>query len=111
MCIRDRNHIGSLNVLPGKAQIKALSNDFNLGFGEKSKWGLGFLLSTEGTENGRAPGSASWAGLFNSFFWIDRENDLCAVFATQVLPFFDEEAGATLISFERAVYGLQADQN
>jgi len=106
-----KNHIGSLNVLPGKAQIEALSNDFNLAFGEKSKWGLGFLLSTEGTENGRASGSASWAGLFNSFFWIDRENDLCAVFATQVLPFFDEEAVATLISFERAVYGLQADQN
>ena len=73
------NQIGSIDVSPGKTQIKALSNDFDMGFGSSAKWGLGFLLSPEGTESGRGRGSASWAGLFNSYFWIDRENDLCAV--------------------------------
>ena len=99
------NQIGSINVSPGNAQIKALSNDFDMGFGSRAKWGLGFLLSPEGTESGRGIGSASWAGLFNSYFWIDRENDLCAVFATQILPFYDKEAVATLKLYEKAVYG------
>ena len=99
------NQIGSIDVSPGKTQIKALSNDFDMGFGSSAKWGLGFLLSPEGTESGRGLGSASWAGLFNSYFWIDRENDLCAVFATQVLPFYDEEAVSVLKLFEAEVYG------
>ena len=99
------NQIGNINVSPGKAQIKALSNDFDMGFGSSAKWGLGFLLSPEGTESGRGPGSASWAGLFNSYFWVDRENDLCAVYATQVLPFYDEEAVSVLKQFEAEVYG------
>ena len=99
------NQIGSIDVSPGKAQIKALSNDFDMAFGSSAKWGLGFLLSPEGTESGRGRGSASWAGLFNSYFWIDRENDLCAVFATQVLPFYDEEAVSVLKLFEAQVYG------
>ena len=100
-----QNQIGSIDVSGGSAQIKTLSNDFDMGFGSSAKWGLGFLLSPEGTENGRASGSGSWGGLFNSYFWIDRENDLCAVFATQVLPFFDEESVAVLKAYERAVYG------
>ena len=104
------NQIGSIDVSPGKAQIKALSNDFDMGFGSSAKWGLGFLLSPEGTESGRGPGSASWAGLFNSYFWIDRENDLCAVFATQVLPFYDEEAVSVLKLFEAQVYGPLVDR-
>jgi len=99
------NQIGSIDVSPGKAQIKVLSNDFDMGFGSSAKWGLGFLLSPEGTESGRGWGSASWAGLFNSYFWIDRENDLCAVFATQVLPFYDEEAVSVLKLFEAQIYG------
>ena len=99
------NQIGNINVSPGKAQIKALSNDFDMGFGSSAKWGLGFLLSPEGTESGRGPGSASWAGLFNSYFWVDRENDLCVVYATQVLPFYDEEAVSVLKQFEAEVYG------
>ena len=101
-----QNQIGELNVSKGETQIKALSNDFDMGFGSQAKWGLGFLVSPDGTENGRSAGSASWAGLFNSYFWIDREKDICAVFATQVLPFYDEKAIETLKLYERAVYDL-----
>ena len=101
-----QNQIGGLNVSKGEAQIKALSNDFDMGFGSQAKWGLGFLVSPDGTENGRSAGSVSWAGLFNSYFWIDREKDICAVFATQVLPFYDEKAIETLKLCERAVYDL-----
>ena len=102
------NQIGDLDVSPARAQVNALSNDFDMGFGAKAKWGLGFLISPDGTENGRSPESVSWAGLFNSYFWIDRERDLCAVFATQVLPFYDEKSVRWLKSFERAVYGISS---
>jgi CubicO group peptidase (beta-lactamase class C family) len=98
------NHIGDLDVNPGPTQIPDVSNDFDMGFGEPAKWGLGFLLHQAQTESGRPKGSASWAGLFNSYFWIDRENDLCAVIATQVLPFYDTKAVAMLKEFESAIY-------
>ena len=98
------NHIGDLDVTPGPTQMPALSNDFDMGFGQPAKWGLGFLLHEAQTESGRPKGSASWAGLFNSYFWIDRENDLCAVIGTQVLPFYDTHAVAMLKDFESAVY-------
>lgn len=100
-----QNQIGDLDVSPGIARITSLSNDFDMGFGSAAKWGLGFLLHPNGTENGRSPGSVSWAGLFNSYFWIDREKDLFGVFATQTLPFYDSKSINTLKSFEKAVYG------
>lgn len=98
------NHIGELTVTPGPSQMPAYSNNFDMGFGAPAKWGLGFLLHQHKTEAGRPEGSVSWAGLFNSYFWIDRENDLCAVIGTQVLPFFDDYAIAMLKDFESAVY-------
>ncbi|MDB9943160.1 beta-lactamase family protein [Pseudomonadales bacterium] len=82
-----------------------LTNDIDMGFGSSAKWGLGFLLHTHGTNNGRSAGSASWGGLFNSYFWIDRERDICGVYATQLLPFFDGKAIETLQALERIVYG------
>ena len=66
------NHIGELQVAAGKTQRPALSNDFDLTFNTPAKWGLGFLLHEKQTPAGRAAGSASWAGLFNTYFWIDR---------------------------------------
>lgn len=100
------NHIGALEITPVDAQISMLSNNLDMGFGSPAKWGLGFLLHTQGTANGRSAGSVSWAGLFNSYFWVDREKDLFGVFVTQVLPFMDRESVAALTAFERAVYGL-----
>ena len=76
-----------------------------MGFGSTAKWGLGFALHPEGTKNGRLPGSASWAGLFNSYFWIDRQANIFGVVATQVLPFADDDGLLLLTDFERAVYG------
>jgi methyl acetate hydrolase len=99
------NQIGSLSVQTGTSVMPMLSNDFDMGFGSSAKWGLGFLLHTEGTAQGRNPGSGSWGGLFNSYFWIDPAQDLCGIFATQLLPFFDAQAVATLKALERIAYG------
>jgi len=98
------NQIGDLSVGPGTTQMPEFSNDFDMGFGAPAKWGLGFLLHPDGTPAGRPSGSGSWAGLFNSYFWIDRERGLCAVIATQLLPFYDAGAIELLKSFEELVY-------
>jgi len=66
--------------------------------------GLGFLLHEAQTALGRPKGSVSWTDLFNSYFWIDRENDLCTVIETQVLPFYDTHALVMLKDFESVVY-------
>ena len=52
----------------------------------------------------RSAGSADWSGLFNSFFWIDRQAGIGAVIATQLLPFFDDKMVQTILGFEAAVY-------
>jgi CubicO group peptidase (beta-lactamase class C family) len=100
------HQIGSLNIKPCATQMPALSHDLDVGFGAATTWGLGLLLHTQGTDHGRPAGSGSWAGLFNSYFWIDREREVFGIFATQVLPFLDPKAVATLTAFERAIYGV-----
>lgn len=104
-----KNHIGDLEVLPGTSQMPAVSNDFDMGFGAPAQWGLGFLIHQGATQSGRPRGSVSWAGLFNSYFWIDREHDLCAVIGTQVLPFYDTHAVTMLKDFESALYASLRD--
>ena len=99
-----QNQIGDLILKPLQTQMPTLSNNFDLGFGSNAKWGLGFALHPEGTQNGRSPGSASWAGLFNSYFWIDKKANIFGVVATQVLPFADNDGLLFLTNFERAVY-------
>ncbi|HXS29166.1 MAG TPA: hypothetical protein VN730_16035, partial [Steroidobacteraceae bacterium] len=54
--------------------------------------------------DGRSAGSLAWAGIFNTFYWIDPRKDLCAVIMMQFLPFVDEQAVGLLRDFERAVY-------
>ena len=53
---------------------------------------------------GRSPGSLAWAGLGNSYYWIDPVRMVTGVFATQILPFYDEKAVKAFEGFETAVY-------
>ena len=68
------------------------------------RFGLGFLLNTEPVTGGRAPGSLAWAGLYNTYFWVDRRTGVSGVLLTQVLPFYDGPVVTLLDAFERAVY-------
>jgi CubicO group peptidase (beta-lactamase class C family) len=72
--------------------------------GKAQKWGLGFLINTAPYEGGRSAGSLAWAGLYNTFFWIDPKRGRCGVLMMQFLPFVDKEAVGLLDEFERAVY-------
>jgi methyl acetate hydrolase len=82
----------------------AVSEPFPLGAGRDS-YGLGFQVTGAHSDPlARAAGSLSWAGIYNTEFWIDRERGICAVLLMQYLPFYDADAIATLQGFERRVY-------
>jgi CubicO group peptidase (beta-lactamase class C family) len=44
------------------------------------------------------------AGIFNTYYWIDRSAGVGAAIMTQVLPFFDAKIVEALLGFEVAVY-------
>src|SRR5262245_37050136 len=87
-----QNHIGSTEVGVLKTVMPDLSNDVELFPGMSKKWGLSFLINTQPAATGRSAGSLAWAGLANTYFWIDRTRQLCGVFLSQVLPFYDRTA-------------------
>ena len=85
------------------SQMPLLSNDVPA-LPQRQAWGLGFHLMLEDIPGMRHAGTGDWAGLFNSFFWIDRASGLAGALFTQVLPFFDLPVIQTLLGFESAVY-------
>jgi CubicO group peptidase (beta-lactamase class C family) len=99
-----QNHIGPLEVGVMKTTAPQLSNDVELFPGMSKKWGLSFLINTRPAPTGRSAGSLAWAGLANTYFWIDREKRVCGVFLSQVLPFYDRAAIDLFGTFETEVY-------
>ena len=99
-----QNHIGALEIGPIKTVMPALSHDVELLPGVTKKWGLSFLINMQPLPTGRSAGSLAWAGLANTYFWIDRTKQVCGVFASQVLPFYDPTVVDLLTKFETEVY-------
>jgi methyl acetate hydrolase len=76
--------------------------------GNVDKFGLGFAPTTKAVPNGRGANTMSWAGIHNTFFWVDRERQVGAVLMSHMLPFLDPRAAKLLEDFDRAVYAMQA---
>jgi methyl acetate hydrolase len=105
------NHIGELDVGGLTSYAAATSNDLEFFPGITKKWGLSFLINTARTPEGRSPGSLAWAGLGNTYYWIDPSRDVAGVILMQVLPFGDKKCLEAFSGFERGVYaGLDAAQ-
>src|SRR5262249_56118445 len=83
-----RNHIGAQEVGTFTTAIPALSHDIELFPGMSKKWGLSFLINTQPAPTGRSAGSLGWAGLANTYFWIDRTRLVCGGFPPPVLPVY-----------------------
>ena len=98
------NHIGDVLVGPLKTAIPPLSNDVEVFPGMPKKWGLSFLINTEKAPTGRSAGSLAWAGLANTYFWIDPVKGIGGVYLSQVLPFADKKSLPLYGEFERTVY-------
>jgi len=99
-----QNQIGDLQAGRLTSVEPALSNDVDFHPGFVDKFGLGFLINPVAYQGGRSKGSLAWAGLANTYFWIDPGKKLCAVILMQILPFVDKEGLALLRSFEQEVY-------
>ena len=99
-----RNQIGDLTLRPMPSFMPQLAKDRAELPGRSDKFGLGFALNSRAMEKGRGAATLGWAGIFNTFFWIDRDKGVCAVLMTQMLPFFEDGPQALLYDFDRAVY-------
>ena len=99
-----QNNIGDIQPVALATVMPTLSNTADMSFGNEVTFGLGLLIHTDGIDGGRKPNTGSWAGLFNSYYWVDREAGTYGIFGTQVLPFYDGVAIETLLEFEQAVY-------
>jgi CubicO group peptidase (beta-lactamase class C family) len=100
-----RNHTGSVVVEQQVTTNPGLSASFPLGAGE-DVWGLGFQLSRPKARkpNTRSPGSGTWAGIFNTHFWVDPTKRVGVVVMTQVLPFYDDRVMQVLGGIEDRLY-------
>lgn len=98
------NQTGNVRAGILKTMNKGVSDDVDLHPGHSDRYTYGFLTNLDPVEGGRSAGSLAWAGIFNTFYWIDPTRNLCAVIMMQFLPFVDKEAVGLLSDFERAVY-------
>ena len=99
-----RNQIGALRVGALRTVMPPYSNDAEFFPGMPKTWSLGFMISAEAAPTGRSAGSLAWAGLANSYYWIDPARGVGGVWLAQVLPFADEQAISAWLAFERTVY-------
>ncbi|WP_050383413.1 serine hydrolase domain-containing protein [Bradyrhizobium pachyrhizi] len=104
-----QNHIGELTIGKMTTALPMYTNDVDLYPDIVKKWGLSFLINTAKTPEGRSAGSLAWAGLANTYYWIDPSRDVCGVILTQLLPFADKHSLEAFAGFEKGIYaGLDA---
>lgn len=109
VALMGQNHIGDLTIGKMTTVAPMYTNDVDLFPDIVKKWGLSFLINNAKTPEGRSAGSLAWAGLANTYFWIDPARDVCGVILMQVLPFVDAKCLEAFAGFERGVYaGLDA---
>ena len=109
VALMGQNHIGELNMGKLTSAVAFATNDVDLYPGMDKKWGLSFMINTAQTPEGRSPSSLAWAGLANTYYWIDPSRDISGVILMQVLPFADHKCLETFAAFESGVYaGLNA---
>ena len=99
-----QNHIGDLDMTKIISALPAFTNDVDLYPDMVKKWGLSFLINTAKTPEGRSAGSLAWAGLANTYFWIDPSKHVAGVIMTQVLPFADPRVLGLYGKFESGLY-------
>ena len=71
-------------------------------FDNYDNWTLAWAY--EESSNIRPVGTSYWAGLFNTYYTIDYENEFGLVYFTQILPFNDFQSYDLFSKFEKSVY-------
>jgi len=99
-----KDGLGTLQSTGWQTSIPSLSNDGEFFPGIDKGWAYTFMTNREATPSGRPAGSLMWAGLANSFFWIDRKNAIGGYWASQILPFQDCASYPGFVDFETTIY-------
>jgi methyl acetate hydrolase len=104
VALMGQNQIGPVEAGILKTTAPLISNDVDFFHGISLKWGFGHMINMQPVPEARSAGSMTWAGLYNTYYWIDPKKRVAAVFMTQVLPFADERALHVYRQFERGIY-------
>jgi len=104
VALMGQNQIGPVQAGILKTTRPQVSNDVDFFPGISLKWGFGHMINMQPLPEARSAGSMTWAGIYNTYYWIDPKKRVAAVFMTQVLPFADERALRVYRQFERGVY-------
>jgi methyl acetate hydrolase len=105
VALMGQNQIGAISV-PALKSALPRSADFTFIADGRDKWGYGFLITVDQVPGKRSPGSLSWGGINNTYFWIDPTRGIGGVIMMQYLPFADAKALAVYDAFERGAYQL-----
>ena len=103
VALMSENQIGNLEAGILKTTNPALSNDVDFFPGVRLRWGLGHMINIDPVPDGRKAGSLTWAGLFNTYYWIDPTMRIAGVIMMQILPFADRQALKAYRQFERGI--------
>ncbi len=102
--LMSRNAMGGSRVTLLKTAMPPLSNDAEFFPGAEKSWGLTFQINVGKAPTGRPAGGLMWAGLANSYYWIDPATGIAGVYITQILPFADKKSLPLYYEFESAFY-------
>lgn len=98
------NQVAPLRAGAMGSAMPALAQPYDTFPDQHTGWGLGFLINPETGPHGRSPGSLAWAGIFNSYYWIDPAAGVGGVFMSQLAPFGDAGALDCFGALERMAY-------
>lgn len=102
--VMSRNAMGNLQVKVLKTVAPTRSNDAEFFPGLPKSWGLSFMINDQVAPTGRSAGSLAWAGLTNTYYWIDLYKGVGGVYISQILPFADVKSLPLFYAFEQSVY-------
>ena len=98
------NNMGDLRVVALPSVVPERSNDAEFFPGVEKSWGLTFQINEEPLPTGRPAGGLMWAGIANSYYWIDMQNQVAGTYISQQLPFADARSYQLYEDIETATY-------
>ncbi|KAM7208229.1 Beta-lactamase/transpeptidase-like protein [Naviculisporaceae sp. PSN 640] len=72
--------------------------------GIKKGWSSAWLLNLQDVPGRRRKGSGTWAGIMNTYYWVDQASGKLGIIMTNLLPFLDQEVLGLFDLLEEAVY-------
>jgi methyl acetate hydrolase len=104
VALMSRNAMGDLRVTKLPTLAPPLTLDAEFFPGVEKTWGLTFQINEAPAPTGLPAGSLMWAGLANSYYWIDPSTGIGGAYLTQILPFADSQSLPLFDAFQTATY-------